>query len=170
MMYDVKGDNQMIAELKPNGPVSALSAAKLMCERSNWSLTNLQLHKLLYIAHMIYMGDYQDEKRKLLIGQFGAWKHGPVHPQVYGKLNVFGKDKIPKHGFGNVDDLSRDEYPVEINHLNEVFDEVGNLPTGKLVSFTHRRESAWYDVYKDGDGLWNAISDEDIINEYNNTE
>jgi len=37
--------------------VSASAAAKRMCERSGWTLSNLELQKLLYIAHMFHLGE-----------------------------------------------------------------------------------------------------------------
>lgn len=32
--------------------ISSLAAARRMCERSDWSLTNLHLQKMLYLAQM----------------------------------------------------------------------------------------------------------------------
>lgn len=36
--------------------VSVLAAAKRLAQRSNWSLSNLELQNILYLAHMFYMG------------------------------------------------------------------------------------------------------------------
>ena len=42
--------------------VPSLSAAKRLCEKSDWTLTNLHVQKLLYIAHMFYMGENGGDK------------------------------------------------------------------------------------------------------------
>ena len=37
--------------------VTARQAANKICELSDWTVSNLQLQKILYIAHMVYFGD-----------------------------------------------------------------------------------------------------------------
>jgi len=38
--------------------VHVLDAANHLCKRSGWTLTQIELQKLLYIAHMIHLGTY----------------------------------------------------------------------------------------------------------------
>jgi uncharacterized phage-associated protein len=37
--------------------VSVASAAKRLCEKTGWTLSNLELQKILYIAHMFHLGE-----------------------------------------------------------------------------------------------------------------
>ena len=56
---------------------SILAVAKRLCERSGWSLTNLALQKLCYIAHMIHLSMH--DGKPMVSGHFEAWDFGPVH-------------------------------------------------------------------------------------------
>ncbi len=60
--------------------IDVLQAAKYLAKRSKWEYSNLELHKILYIAHMIYLGD---ERYPLLEAKFEAWNYGPVIPYLY---------------------------------------------------------------------------------------
>ena len=81
----------MTDESRTKGPVSALSAARRLCEKSGWQLTNLQVQKMLYLAHMNYVG--KTSGKPLIDGNFEAWIYGPVNREVYNKLRVFKSKK-----------------------------------------------------------------------------
>ena len=72
--------------------VNVLNAAAHLIERSNQSLSNLELQKLLYLAHMFYMGRYDGEP--LVHGEFEAWDYGPVHPTLYQRARTFGSNPV----------------------------------------------------------------------------
>lgn len=139
--------------------VSAISAAKFLCKESGWSLTNLQLQKILYLAHMIYMGRYQG--RKLINEDFEAWDYGPVIPELYHLVKIFGSDPI-KNIFRGYDDIPDGE---EKDILKEALENLQNVPASRLVSATHRKGGAWRRAYESGikSGI---LSDEDIYAEY----
>ena len=71
--------------------ISVSAAAKRLCERSGWSLTNLKLQKLLYISHMFHLGKTGEP---LVNGHFEAWDYGPVSPFLYHKVKVFGSSPV----------------------------------------------------------------------------
>lgn len=149
---------------KPNGPVSALSAAKRMCEASGWRLTNLQLHKILYFAHLFYIGMYE---KKLVYGDFKAGQFGPLHAQVYGRLKRFGADMIPDGDhWSTVVDIDEHTNPIEAKHLDYITSEMGKIKPGKLVTQTHKPHTAWNKTYNAGEGEWEVISYESILEEY----
>ena len=54
--------------------ISVLEAAKHIGARSHWSLSNLKMQKLLYIAHMFHLGIYN---KPLVCEFFEAWDYGP---------------------------------------------------------------------------------------------
>lgn len=140
-------------------PVSALAAARRMCARSDWTLTNLQLQKMLYLAQMMHLGTTGE---RLLNGTFEAWDYGPVLPNVYGQVKTFGSGPIRNifYGIGDVTDEGRAKM------LDEAYDQLSQKSAGQLVSITHWKNGAWARNYIPGvRGL--IIPDPDIIDEYN---
>lgn len=141
--------------------VSPMAAAKHMCARSGWELTNLSLQKMLYIAQMIYMGEHEQARDKLISGHFEAWAYGPVIPSVYGQVKAFGKNPIKNvfHGVPSVVD------PAKAQALNEAYDQLASMTPGQLVSITHWQNGAWAKNYIPG-AYGVPIPDADILDEY----
>lgn len=142
--------------------ISATQAAKKLCERSDWTLTNLALQKMLYIAHMLYMGDNEGERLlDTSVNPFEAWEYGPVSPSAYGRVRVFGADPI-----GNVFRAvaSADGTP-EAAYLDDIYEALSDWTPGQLVAFTHRKGGAW-DRYYDSKRRHVVIPDEAILDEY----
>ena len=54
--------------------IPAYSAARYICARGDWRVTNLALQKILYLAHMVHLGR---TGRALIDGEFEAWDYGP---------------------------------------------------------------------------------------------
>lgn len=138
--------------------ISVLSAAKFIGELSGWSKTNLELQKIIYIAHMFHLGKH---KLPLVYGNFEAWNLGPVHPDLYHKAKVFG-DK-PVQDIFNTEKLFQDG--MEAITLKETFDEVSDFTGSRLVAITHWEDGAWAKNYEPGNhGI--VITNEEIIEEY----
>ena len=122
-------------------------------------MTHLYMQKLLYIAHMCYLG--QNDRKPRLEGHFEAWDYGPVHPVLYRKAKIFGADPMqnifrssPEVGEG----LEKDTLEVVLKGLE-------GCSSAKLVALTHREGGAWAKHYTPGArGI--VIPDEDIIEEY----
>ena len=140
--------------------INALEAAKTFCEASNWSLSNLKLQKLLYIAHMFALGR-SNGNAPLLRDDFEAWDYGPVVPEVYRRAKVFGSKPV-----GNIFHLigSAPEGP-DRDIIQECYDGLGHKSASHLVAITHWEEGAWARNYTPGvKGL--NIPDHDILQEY----
>ena len=136
--------------------VHVLSAAKHMGQKSSWSLSNLAMQKLLYLAHMYHLGEHDSP---LAPPSFEAWEYGPVHPTLYHAAKVFGSDPV-KNIFRSYPD-------VEEGTEQYALDECVNmgLPTSRLVAITHWEDGAWYQHYIPGQrGI--IIPDDDIRVEY----
>jgi len=125
--------------------VSVLSAAKRLAARSDWSLSNLELQKILYLAHMFYLGRTGGEP--LVPGHFEAWDYGPVHPDLYHRAKVFGSSPV-KNIFHDVSNLSDSSGEARI--LDEALENLGRAGPGRLVNATHRKGGAWDKVYIPG--------------------
>ena len=123
--------------------VPVLAAAKRLGVRSNWSLSNLEMQKLLYVAHMLHLGQYDEP---LVPGLFEAWEYGPVHPALYHKVKVFGSSPV-----ANVFHLAGDlAEGTEARMLDEAVDKLSHASPGKLVAITHWDGGAWAKHYIPG--------------------
>ncbi|WP_339760072.1 Panacea domain-containing protein [uncultured Hoeflea sp.] len=139
--------------------VQVLAAAKRLAERSGWTLTNLELQKILYLAHMFHLGRTGGEP--LVQGNFEAWDYGPVHPDLYHKAKIFGSDPV-KNVFHGLSDLP---HCSERQIIDEAYSSLGNAGPGRLVNATHRRGGAWDANYVPG--LRHCIiPNADILREY----
>ena len=140
-------------------PVSVLSAARRLAKRSGWGLSNLELQKLLYLAHMFYLG--RTGGKPLISGNFQAWDYGPVHPTLYHRAKVFGSDPVEDVFHGA--DILPDGPEADI--IDEAYDVLGKVGPGRLVAATHQEGGAWEKNYVPG--LRNrTIPDQDILDEY----
>jgi uncharacterized phage-associated protein len=61
--------------------ISVFDAARTLGYYSDWKLSNLQMQKILYLAHMVYMDKNSGEP--LVDEDFQAWDYGPVLPSLY---------------------------------------------------------------------------------------
>ncbi|PPQ19461.1 hypothetical protein CV770_10745 [Bradyrhizobium sp. AC87j1] len=60
-------------------------------------MTNLALQKNLYLAHMVHLGRTGE---RLVDGEFQAWDYGPVNPELYETVSMFGDEPIKDVFFG----------------------------------------------------------------------
>ena len=138
--------------------VSALSAGKRLGEHSGWTLSNLAMQKLLYIAHMYHLGKH--DAAPLVSGQFEAWEYGPVHPTLYHAVKRFGADPV-ENIFKSVRAMREG---TETRLLDAAVDQLSDS-TSRLVAITHWDKGAWAANYVPGErGI--PITNEDILKEY----
>ena len=121
--------------------ISVMSAAKTACEHSGWTLTNLSLQKLLYLAHMKFLGQASGEP--LLKEAFEAWKYGPVVSRLYQEVKKFGDAPIADMFL-----VDRNLRRLEHAMIKEIVDAYGNVSPGHLVELTHRSGGAWAEFYQ----------------------
>lgn len=140
-------------------PVSALASAKRLCERSGWTLSNLDVQKLVYLAHMFNLGR---TGHPLVDGHFQAWEYGPVHPALYHRVKVFGSDPV-QNVFHTIRDL--DDGSAEARILDEIGESLAGYPSGRLVAITHWDKGAWAKNYTPG-ARFIVIPNDDIKEEY----
>lgn len=140
--------------------VSVLSAAKRLGEMSVWTLSNLELQKMCYIAHMYYMGE-SDEHEPLVKGRFQAWDYGPVHPVLYQALKRFGADPVSSEAFSSAPNIPEGHRGIQ--YLDAA---VRELPRGlELIAITHWEDGAWRELYEPG-VMGIVISNDDILIEF----
>jgi uncharacterized phage-associated protein len=139
--------------------VSVFSAAKWLARRSGWTKSNLELQKILYLAHMFFLG--RTDGTPLVNGHFEAWEYGPVHPELYREIRIFGSEPV-KNVFHGVPDL---EEGMERAILDEAHEALGSVRASQLVHATHRKDGAWYRNYVPGQRHC-IIPNSDILDEY----
>lgn len=140
-----------------NKPLDVLSAGRRICERSNWTISNLELQKILYLAHMVYMGR---TGHRLVDERFEAWDYGPVSPQLYHQVKVFGADPV-RDVFHSAPPIPQGD---RLATIEEACDALLSRSAGQLVAETHWRDGAWAKNYRPGIRHM-GISDDDILEE-----
>ncbi|WP_352637249.1 type II toxin-antitoxin system antitoxin SocA domain-containing protein [Mesorhizobium sp. M0145] len=94
-------------------------------------------------------------------GHFEAWEYGPVHPDLYQRLKIFGADRVDNIFYGIGDLNPGPERAI----LDEACRDLGKLGPGRLVNATHRKDGAWAKNYIPGMRHC-VIPNADILNEY----
>lgn|GEM_PF-458577 len=137
------------------------TVCRYICEKSSWTMSNLRLQKLLYLAQMFYMGE--NDGQRLVEVDFQAWDYGPVSPELYRKAKEFGARAIAPEAFPEARRF-QDEDPRK-KALDAVCDKFLGWTGGQLVSATHWRGGAWAKHYQPG--FYSIrIPDKDIKGEY----
>lgn len=140
--------------------VSALSAAKTLCELRDWSLSNMALQKVLYLAHMVRLGE--SDGTPLINAKFEAWDYGPVVPEVYRRVKPFGSGSV-RNVFHWIEAVHSGT--ADYRALKEASDGTISMTPGQLVSMTHWDRGAWAKHYLPGvRGV--VIPNSDILDEY----
>lgn len=117
-----------------------------VCATEKLILTNLQLQKLLYLAHGYFL---RREGRPLVNGGFEAWGFGPVSRvaydafKKYGDLQIVGRAK-------RFDPITRKESLFDVSIEDAVLFTVedvvrwfGSMSAFNLVELTHAPDTPW---------------------------
>lgn len=124
-------------------PASVMQVARTLGQAANWSLSNLEMQKIIYIAEMLHLGR---TGAPLLKDEWQAWDYGPVQPDLYHKAKVYGTAPV-RDIF-----LSPPLPPGNSEHkaIVDAYKLMKNLTPGRMVSVTHRPTGAWARNYKAG--------------------
>lgn len=120
---------------------------KLARKDGGW-LTNMQMQKLVYIAHGYHLGLLGDP---LFRETVYAWQFGPVIPPLYDALKVYGADRVKKR-------LETSTRPIEIDSsewkvVEVVWAGYGGFTGPELSAMTHKDGSPWQQVWQPGKKL-----------------
>lgn len=114
---------------------SPFAAAHYLGQLSSWSLSNLTFHKMLFVAQMCQLGR---DGQRLITGCFHATDYGPLHPELYNKLKIFGADPVRDIFTG--ERLLEDEAK---GLIRMTYDKLIRCTPGQLVAITHAAGGAW---------------------------
>ncbi|WP_368164006.1 Panacea domain-containing protein [Aeromonas sp. R6-2] len=111
-------------------------------------LSNLQLQKLVYIAHGYLLGW---KGHSLIKEPIQAWRYGPVIQDVYHHFKENGRNKVPTEG---IDALEFDPIftPDEITCLNGVLDLYASRTPESLITITHQKDTPWDEIWNNRGG------------------
>lgn len=122
--------------------VPALSAGRTLCELRDWSVSNLELQKILYLAQMYYLG--QHDGAPLIREKFEAWDYGPVVPELYHHVKGFGSGPV-RNVFHWIDPVAPNT--PEFEALSAAAAVTKGMRASQLVANTHWNGGAWARVY-----------------------
>ena len=101
------------------------------------TLTNMQLQKLVFIAHGYTLALLGHE---LYSHNTHAWQWGPVVPTLYKSLQKYGNNCVTEF-LDTEDELAEDSDGMEI--IKAVWEGYGHLSGGKLSALTHKPNTPW---------------------------
>ena len=126
----------------------ARTVAKSMLQKADelgCALTNLKLHKLLYLAHGLSLAKHG--KPLLDGGSFSAWKYGPVVESLYHDLKIFGSNAIKPDSQFIVNWPTLDDASTDSAVILSVLKQFGRMSAGVLVDITHKADGPWSAVF-----------------------
>ena len=108
-----------------------------LSQRDGKPLTNMQVQKLVYIAHGFNLAIF---KAPLIEEQVKAWPWGPVIPPLYNKLKKFGNGTITS----TIPDIAEISEAAEVDDLiKRVWKGYGHYSGAQLSAITHQKGSPW---------------------------
>ncbi|WP_369011638.1 type VI toxin-antitoxin system SocA family antitoxin [Novosphingobium cyanobacteriorum] len=150
----------------PYDPRSIANYLLEMAWKYELNITHLSLQKIIYFLHERFL---KETGTPLCKGYFVAWKHGPVHPQIWSTFKNAGREPIRHHAYG-LDILTGlpSQVPVIENkkvqlYLTSKGLDLISVPAHRLVGLSHLPGSPWDRVTKRSGGqreYGSRISDE----------
>ena len=109
------------------------------------NVTQLQVQKIMYFFEAYYMCIKNVDK--LYECNFNAWAFGPVAIPLYQKLKIFGDRNIvlEEEQLSHAKEIDDDKKRV----LNYIYTVFGDIPAMKLVEWTHRPDSPWFEKWEE---------------------
>ena len=140
------------------GAESVANSFLELARRDEKFLTNMQLQKLVYIAHGYSLAKL---RQPLFHDNIHAFEWGPVIPNLYKTLRRYGagevKDFIP------TGERAIPEDSPEMEIIKEVWDDYKEYSGIELSALTHRQGAPWSETWRANQ--FGVISD-DLIAEY----
>jgi len=108
-----------------------------LAQKDGKSLTNMQLQKLVFIAHGYTLALLE---RPLYYNDTYAWQWGPVIPKLYKSLQKYGRNVV-REKLDSEDTFPEDSEEKDI--VEAVWEGYGRLSGGQLSALTHKEDTPW---------------------------
>ncbi len=128
--------------------LSVLDSAKYLLENSRATVTQVELQKLLYLAQMRHLGEYD---RPMVASRFEAWEIGPVSRILYNELTHLGANPIPSTAVPGNRDVLDALNGTEKDVLDRTVRELSGKDVVDLMRITHWEDGAWAKTYNPKD-------------------
>jgi uncharacterized phage-associated protein len=151
-------------------PYSSLEVANeflRLAERDRTKLTQMQLQKLVYLAHGYFLAETTGP---LVEDDVEAWGYGTVFPKLRNATKEYGKRAISKRiKWGDELLFPRPNGKVAIANLSGLAERIiervwsvyGQFPAFKLSALTHDPDGPWASAYVEGENR--VIPEHDIL-------
>jgi len=124
------------------------------------TLTNMQLQKLVYIAHGYSLAILH---KPLIKQSVEAWRYGPVVPDLYHALRQYGAGVVDKP----INMLSSEQLSETDKALLRAVESAYDRFTGsQLSTMTHREGTPWREVYQPNANFNNNVIPDPLIKEH----
>lgn len=122
---------------------SIMQVARTLGQLSGWSLSNLAMQKIGFIAEMLHLGRHD---QPLIDENWQAWSYGPVQPDLYHAAKVFGAGPV-KNIF-----LTHALMPnsTQEKAVRDAYALMNPLRPGQMINITHQPNGAWASHYQPG--------------------
>lgn len=126
----------------------------------NRPLTNMQIQKLVFLAHGFFLAF---QKRPLFHENIKAWKYGPVIPELYDSLRKYGAGMVESEILSPMSEGIPDNSPA-MQIIKRVYEVFKGWTGAQLSALTHEKGSPWDITWKRLP--WSIISVDEIRNFY----
>jgi uncharacterized phage-associated protein len=124
------------------------------------TLTNMELQKLVYIAHGYSLALLH---RPLIKQHVEAWRYGPVIPDLYRELRQYGAGVVTQPiNVPSAEQLSETDTAL----VRSVLEAYGGFSGSQLSTMTHREGTPWKQIYQPNVSFNNEIIPDNLIKEH----
>lgn len=137
---------------------SIMQVARRLGQLSGWTLSNLKMQKIGFIAEMLHLGR---EREPLINEQWQAWSYGPVQPDLYHQVKMFGADPVRDIFYAPAITSGTRGKAIE-----DAYEIMKDLSPSEMINTTHQSDGAWAKSYSSN--IRNAVIPKAaILEEYN---
>ncbi|MBR1603546.1 MAG: DUF4065 domain-containing protein [Synergistaceae bacterium] len=111
------------------------------CNKSNLSISNLKLQKLLYFIQAAFL---VERGQPCFSDEIEAWDFGPVVPAVYYKYKIYGGTNIPY--VNNNETLFVSISKADKDIIDRIINDCAKYTASMLVDITHK-QTPWLKAY-----------------------
>lgn len=108
-------------------------------------LTNMQLQKLVYIAHGFNLAVLDEA---LFDDTVRAWEYGPVIPALYDELKQYGAGEVKARLLTRTPPVKEDDPEMKV--IRAVWNAYGKYSGIELSAMTHKAGTPWHQMYEPG--------------------
>lgn len=146
--------------------IPCFQVAKTIVDLSAGEKVQLQIQKIMYFCHMIYMGE---NNKRLVLEPFETWRFGPAVPKLYQYLKHRKNRCITKKQFVGIIPMMDEEgnaiegYENQVKTIKYGFKRFNKYSPYELVKIAHWSGGAWKGACDRGPKI---ITDDLILQEY----